>query len=224
MEQAAVTAPYKRHDLLCLHPSGQQALAAQCPWDLGGHGQCMEHIPAIYKAQTGTCPNGMIEVGISLPFRPKGNRLRFLAQILPQEVQRVISPQQAAASGPSLPWEFGRLAGELLDWAASKRAELGLFGSAALQAVTGLEYLHPDSDLDVIIRTADPDTLKRFYDLLCRAQQDYGRNVDAEVQLAHNRSVKLKELMAGSHSLLVKGGSVPVLARTQDIWAAICSA
>ena len=84
----------------------------------------------------------------------RGNEGRFwrMASQVPLDgVTKAVSAVQAAemcAEG-SLP--FSRLVAQLLRQAPRYGAAAGLFGSAALEAVTGLPYCHAGSDLDVLL-------------------------------------------------------------------------
>ena len=111
-------------------------------------------IPVITRRRA--APGELIPVGVSLPIRRDGGRWRMASQVPLDGVTKAVSAVQAAemcAEG-SLP--FSGLVTQLLRQVPRYGAAAGLFGSAALEAVTGLPYCHSGSDLDVLLLPPTP--------------------------------------------------------------------
>ena len=216
-----------RHTLLYLSRSGKELLwlhreaaypdpaAWEAVWER------FRNIPVITRRRA--APEELIPVGVSLPIRRDGGRWRMASQVPLDRVTKAISAVQAAeicAEG-SLP--FSRPVAELLRQAPRYGAVAGLFGSAALEAVTGLPYCHTGSDLDVLLLPREDADLPALSELLRRLEEKWSLHIDAEVALGSGRYGKLAELLSGSGTILVKGGSAPVLCSTRAVLASLGS-
>lgn len=81
-----------------------------------------------------------------------------------------------------------------------------VFGSLAWQIRTGQTYLHPQSDLDLLLRpAATPGHDLTWIDALAAilASQDQPR-IDGEILLADGGAVSIRELISGADDLLEK--------------------
>lgn len=150
-------------------------------------------------------PPKFIQLGISFPFRRDGVRVRSAIAACDTEIVAVHSPQDAARH--LSPAQFAG-AEDLLALVALGRdyeVEVGLFGSAALQAITGLAYFEPGSDIDAVVSANSIDSLKEFHRALAVFAKKTGRRIDAEVTCAGGRGVKLEELMSNVSKVLSRG-------------------
>lgn len=68
-----------------------------------------------------------------------------------------------------------------------------VFGSAAMQALTGLEYLGPDSDLDLLWRPMDAEQCQAVTQVLLRWQAEEGWSVDGEMLFGEDDAVSWRE-------------------------------
>lgn len=132
-------------------------------------------------------------LGLALPTQADGSKPRCglqLAQshlrtwreaLLLNEVESSLAAQSAA---PDLrPLQILRQA-----FADADLPEPRLYGSWAWQAVSGLPYLHPASDLDILCTLRDSQQLHHLCHLLPQVaqvlQQTCGRGLDGEIRLA----------------------------------------
>ncbi|NLF93487.1 MAG: malonate decarboxylase holo-[acyl-carrier-protein] synthase, partial [Oligosphaeraceae bacterium] len=76
-----------------------------------------------------------------------------------------------------------------------------VFGSLAWQHLTGLEYLHAGSDLDLLIRVRNPGELQALLRALPGIAAPF---CDLEIMLWHNRSFSWREWMTATSAILVK--------------------
>lgn len=214
----------QRHDLVFLSARGQQ-----WAWERRERGRPEDErwrelfftLPGICRAPAEKPGDGMAALGFSTPVRAEGNRVRFASHAPREEILRIVTPWEIPRLLARLPGPSGP-ALESLDSAAREREiSLGIFGSAALQAVTGYEYLHAQSDLDVVITPASREELREFYEALKDIARWYGRRIDAELKLSETCYIKLHELMSGTKTILAKGTAVPRLLSSQSIWDAM---
>ena len=68
----------------------------------------------------------------------------------------------------------------------------------------------PVPDLDILLLPQEGADLPALGGLLRRLEEKWGLRIDAEVALGSERYGKLAELLSGSGTILVKGGSDPV--------------
>ncbi len=83
---------------------------------------------------------------------------------------------------------------------------VGVFGSLAWEYLSGVKYVRPDSDVDVLFaptRWADVERLLSELDAVSRAPGEV--RLDGEVLLPDGGAVAWRELASRPHRLLVKG-------------------
>lgn len=164
-----------------------------------------ERIPGIVCAPKAPLPEGWMWIGVSFPLREDGVRVRS-AVALPR----------AAVGGIHTPWDvIGRIASgtfpaaeELLSLAALGRAHgvaVGLFGSAALQALTGLPYLEARSDVDAVVVARSSAGLRSFHSALAGFATQYNRKYDVEVAAPGGLGIKLTELVSDVTAVVGRG-------------------
>jgi len=162
-------------------------------------------IPGIVCAPKAPQPDGWIWIGVSFPFREDGVRVRS-AVTLPR----------AGIGGILTPWDVaGRIAAgtfpaaeELLSLADLGRAHgvaVGLFGSAALQALTGLSYMEPSSDVDAVVVARTVAGLRSFHAALAEFAKRHSRTYDVEVAVPSGLGVKLTELVSDVTAVVGRG-------------------
>lgn len=216
-----LTAPPKRHTLLKLTNTGTGLVWANREALYPGEVAWADMWPRFYGLPVITrrqvLPGEAIPVGLSLPIRQDGGRYRLASCVPASEVESAVSPTQAAelCAGQTLP--VSGLVAELLCDAPSLGVSVGIFGSAALEAVTGLPYRHAGSDLDVLLIPRDVPDLPTLAGLLHRLEENYQLPIDAELALGEKQYVKLKELCTDSRTVLVKGGQTPVLCSSRSV-------
>ena len=101
--------------------------------------------------------------------------------------------------------------------AARAHVRVGIFGSAALAIVTGLSYVHTNSDLDLVIYPEPGADLPLFAHGLDQLQKRAERAVDAELYLGDGYYGKLNEILAKPKSILIKGDRVPKLISYREV-------
>lgn len=141
---------YSRHDLVWLTAQGwKEAAATVRPGDLASLALWeRQDWPAVVRRRDVGQPAGSVSLGIALPpaaaDAPKERiGLRVSAQHVARHAQ-ALPLGEAMAAAPEA-WRAGLAA---LDGAGMA---LRAYGSLALQAITGLPYLTPRSDIDLLL-------------------------------------------------------------------------
>ena len=160
----------------------------------------------------------LVPIGLSFPVLCSGTRCRA-ASGAPLETAgvRAITPEEIFKLGLQGKTELTsllRAVGKLADRA---HVRPGVFGSGALEIVTGLAYLHKNSDLDLVVYPEAGADIAGFTHGLESLQSGTVRTVDAEVSLGAGYYGKLKEMAAEPKSILVKGGQTPVLMAYREV-------
>lgn len=211
----------ERHDLLFLSDEGMHIAGLYCSNSQLEYSALLEQfpfLPAICKTQSGLANKGWIEIGYSFPIRSGNMRKRISSQVPQSEIIKKYTPWQAIQFATDREW---RVRDFLLSIQSDPKCEnihMGLFGSAALEAVTGLPYLHSRSDIDLVLRPAPEDVLRAFEYRLSVVEQTFGIRADAELMFSAGKYVKLKELLGKQSTALVKGSHNPHLMLCQEIW------
>jgi phosphoribosyl-dephospho-CoA transferase len=191
---------FQRHDLVYLSASGWQqvreqpgstGLDAVRQWQLAGW-------PAIVRrneqAQTGTGPvaDGKISLGIALPPRLDGSKQRLALNVATSHIASVREPLDLVDAIPQAPPHWRQELGALDTAAKEVGISLQVFGSLAMQSLTGLSYLTPKSDIDILFRPDSSVQMQAGLALL----GDFGRRLplDGELVFPDAQAVAWKEL------------------------------
>ncbi|MCI8870866.1 MAG: malonate decarboxylase holo-[acyl-carrier-protein] synthase [Lawsonibacter sp.] len=216
--------PPQRHDLLFLTPEGRELAwlsREEGPeWD----GSCWTDFPGVPAICTGRTREGapeLLRVGFSFPRRKNGVRCRLAGWVPLRTVVWTVTPWEAAWGGKPLTGAFGTCFRRLQRAAQTAGVPFGLFGSSALARATGLPYLHPGSDLDILLGAAPPAALERFARAAEEIQRASGVRVDGEVRIDSGRYLKFRELFLGQDTVLVKGGPQPQLLSRREALRAL---
>ena len=163
-------------------------------------------IPAIVRRQEKK-HNGLWEVGFSSHKFRNGSRLRLNSLIPASAVEKTITPFDAALMCITGKKDaFGAAVVKALTEAGKQTGfNLGIYGSLALQTVTGKPYFTKSSDCDVYIKSFTLlSDAEKFYDMAGSIETAYGIRVDCEIDYK-GFGIKLKELFSGQKTFLCKG-------------------
>jgi phosphoribosyl-dephospho-CoA transferase len=171
----------RRHELVRLTTGGWWRAAAQHRDPLAA--RCFEHwrahdLPAVVATQAGV-PGDVISLGLPAP--TAWGRTRYAVRVPRSDVRRGLDVF------PSL----GRYGFPL----ARELAGIRVHGSFGWQRLTGLDYVHPHSDLDLLIPVADGEQADDSVNALCRREVD-GPRLDGELCFPNGRAVAWREWQA----------------------------
>lgn len=109
----------------------------------------------------------------------------------------------------------------LLALGAEHHATPRVFGSLGWTALTGLDYLGPASDLDLLWPVLPPVRMEALLAALARIEARAPMRLDGEVLLPDGSGANWRELQAGGAEILVKGtGDVALHPRAAFLGAA----
>ena len=180
-------------------------------------------LPGIIRTALPGLEPGFIPLGFSFPVRLKGNRLRIASKARNYQVYEHMTPWQIAGLDYNVPDPYASALMALREAGKQCGAPVGVFGAVALQIVTGLEYLHEKSDLDVIIPGTDELSVRQFWREVRNISLQFQLVIDGEVLIQKIGYVKLSELVSTSSTVLVKGGRVSGLMPMNKVWQAIAA-
>jgi malonate decarboxylase holo-[acyl-carrier-protein] synthase len=162
-------------------------------------------IPAIVRRGTEQEHQHGIPVGVSLPIRWQNQRLRLAECLRENEAVRYVTPYQIAplpflATTASL-----QTFSQLYQHWPLKKDQLGVWGSNALQIITGLSYTDSRSDLDVLVRSELYSELAAVHSIVTELEQKNSIKIDVEIALNNGYGINLKELLQPGKRILAKG-------------------
>jgi phosphoribosyl-dephospho-CoA transferase len=188
-----------RHDLLWLSGEGWRQALSSVPAEAAAAIVRWREAdwPVIVRRADADLGRGQVSVGIALPPRAEdGRKLRLACRVGLDTVRRHASPlplaqvAQCATMPPSWRAPLAALARD----AETQGIALRVYGSAALQAVTGQAYLRDSSDIDLLLQPRAVAELDAALALL-RTHVTI-LPLDGEIVFPDGRAVAWKELLA----------------------------
>lgn len=186
-----------RHSLVWLHPTGWQALEASAPPEVRDAIAQWRHAgwPLVGRRQDADAAQDECCLGLALPpDAATGFKRRIGLRARRDHVDKVSAPMALADALKNAPLSWRQ---ELVQLDAHARAAgivLRVFGSLALQALTGRTYLRPASDIDLLFSPADGPQLDAGVSLLSAAAARLP--LDGEIVFAGEEAVAWKEWAA----------------------------
>jgi phosphoribosyl-dephospho-CoA transferase len=142
-----------------------------------------------------------VYVGLSLPPDPVKRRLAFRLPF--SSLANVVEPPLWTECVEAFS-ESSEMAGPILSVIEVAKLPLQTFGSYAWQHFTGLSYVTPQSDVDLIVPINRREDWRRFRQLMSETQKTDQR-VDLEIILNGDSSFRWREFEAPGRQLLFKG-------------------
>ena len=145
-----------------------------------------------------------------------------LAVLLPGDaVTEIRPPLPLAEALPSAPPGWRPVLEALLALGAAHRVTPRVFGSLAWAALTGLDYLGPASDLDLLWPVLPPPRMAALLAALGGIETRAPMRLDGEVLLPDGSGANWREIQAGAAEILVKrAGGVALLPRADFLGTA----
>jgi len=171
----------KRHALVRLTAAGwEQAAAAVAPALRDVVQGWQQHDwPAVVRRRDADVSDDEICLGIALPPAASGSKLRVALRVAQVHVREVRAPLTIAEVMPHVPLQWRAALEKLQHEVQAQRLDMRVYGSLALQALTGMIYLRPDSDIDLLFCPIDEQQLVAGMQLLT---QTAALPLDGEVQ------------------------------------------
>jgi phosphoribosyl-dephospho-CoA transferase len=154
-------------------------------------------------------------VGLSLPPDPVKRRLAFRLPF--SSLANVVEPPLWTECAEAFP-ESSEMVSPILS--ATEAAELPLqtFGSYAWQHYTGITYVTPHSDIDLLVPIYRRENWRRFREWMSETQKTHHR-VDLEIVLRGDASFNWREFGAPGTRLLFKGNRSVWMGDKSDVEA-----
>lgn len=203
MSAAVNTGSIARHDLVRVAPASWPAILAGClplP-DEPLLAEWAERDRPLIVRRTGRherrCAS-LVPLGVSLP--PSSKTRRIALQAPAAAICSVSPPPLLAELVSSAPLTWRATIDRLLELDASAR----VYGSLAWQHATGLGYLSPASDLDLLWRSAAGSSCEALLAGIAAIERQAPMRIDGEVLAADGGAVHWRELQSGAAEVLVK--------------------
>ena len=132
-----------------------------------------------------------ISVGLALP--PAQGKRRIGLIVAMQDIVRHTPPLRLSDAIAHAPAGWQPALAELEAVAIQNDLELRVFGSLAWQALSGLNYMTPQSDIDLLWHPLSHMQLQQGIALLARWEQDHGLRADGEVLFGGSSAVSWRE-------------------------------
>lgn len=154
--------------------------------------------PLITRRRSAAEPPDRVPLGLPLP--PALGKRRLAVSVPPSAILAIKPPPLLAdlISFAPPPWR------PTIDRLLALDDETRCFGSLAWQALTGLVYLSPGSDLDLLWRPASRGLAERLLGGLTAISADSPITIDGEVIDRRDAAAQWRELASGAGEILTK--------------------
>lgn len=175
--------------------------------------------PAVLARCQGDEPAGHWRLGVPLP--PAEGKRRLALTVAPAGVAGWQDPLPLGEVLTAAPPDWQPALRDLQAGAAALGLTPGVYGAFAWQAITGLAYVLPTSDLDLLWRPHNLDQAQALFDLLRTWEAASGRRADGELHLPGGAGVCWRELAGEAARVLVKSAAGVALRGRHEVLADI---
>jgi phosphoribosyl-dephospho-CoA transferase len=197
----AEVAPRRRHDLVRAEPSAWRAVLAvrpdlaDLPWVAGWAARGW---PLMVRRPAGVEAEGRVPLGLPLP--PSAGKLRLAFDLPPGALGAPEPPPllSVAAASAAPAWR------ETLERLLALDPDVRVFGALAWQTLTGLDYLSPTSDIDLLWPMPPAGRLDDRLAAIAAIEAEAPMRLDGEVVRRDGAAVNWRELASGADEVLVK--------------------
>ncbi len=153
-------------------------------------------------------------LGLALPPDPAKRRLAFRLPLA--EIGKLVEPPLWRDCVASAAMKVARRVKSVLLATENAGLPLQTFGSYAWQYYTGLSYVTPNSDIDVLVQIKSRDEWEKFRQLMIDPKKTPHR-VDLEIVLSGDASFNWREFGAPGTRLLFKGNHTVWMGDKSDV-------
>jgi phosphoribosyl-dephospho-CoA transferase len=193
----------KRHQLVCLFPAAWDRLLRSHrglagPWLKEW---AYQNWPLIVRR---LLPGDTGEVPVGLPLPPSACKQRIALQVCYAEIASVAPLPSVSDVIGVAPRNWRPSLSRLIQLAQQYDVRCGVFGSLAWQRLTGLDYLGPDSDLDLVWSLPHRTQMSEFLTRVAEIESHAPMRIDGELAREDGAGVNWRELHAGASELALK--------------------
>jgi phosphoribosyl-dephospho-CoA transferase len=152
-------------------------------------------------------PGEQAGVPLGLPLPPWAGKRRLAICIAPEAIASVAPLPALTEVIATAPQAWQPCLRQLIALAASYQVQVRVFGSLAWQWLTGLSYLGPGSDLDLVWTVPQRDQLSAFLTDVAQLEATAPMRLDGELLRADGAGVNWREVHTGAAELALKSGN-----------------
>lgn len=211
----------KRHDLIYLRKNGYrfaiQNAYSPLSTDIEMVAEAIQgekSVPGIVCTQWKP-HKGILDVGYVTNYYKAGNRIRFATKIHTADIRAVVTPKEVFFMEETWPKRFKKCLEKLRVITEACNCSLGIFGSVAMEIVTGRVYTRKTSDVDLVLYVNKESDIETFYRNTVYLQKRYDVKFDIEIEIPKCGNAKLAELILDSTTVLCKGMYGPAVYRKE---------
>ena len=150
---------------------------------------------------------GKVSLGLALPVEFATRRLACMVD--PADIVRSRNPLTVDETIHVLPMQDMQALRRFADAVAGHALQVGVYGSTAWEALSGLRYRQEGSDVDVVCDVASSAGLSACLAAFAEGTRDFRSRLDGEIRFTGGRAVAWRELAeacAGTASLVLAKG------------------
>lgn len=166
--------------------------------------------PLIARMRRSQDPVDRVALGLPLP--PALGKKRIMLTAERSLLRSLEHPPRLQNALAALPAQWRPRIERLCMNLTAHDADVRVIGSLAWQHLTGVAYLHPQSDIDVVLHMTGAAEFKTWLDLLMESDLSPGPRIDGEIVMPGGDAVSWRELCTSSKDLLVKNIHGPRIA------------
>ena len=133
------------------------------------------------------------DVALGLPLPPAQGKQRIALRATSAAIAQRSDPPRLGEIIDRLPAVWRSVLSELAGDAAKCDIAWRVVGSALWEALTGIPYLHQDSDIDLVWRVANPVEIVRACECLAQWERRHSRRADGEILFPDGGAVAWRE-------------------------------
>jgi phosphoribosyl-dephospho-CoA transferase len=195
-----------RHELVRLDPEAWPEVIGDRD-DISGievvKAWCNNGWPLVVRRLDPKSDRGRDRLPLGLPLPPALGKQRIALEAPRAAVLSRRPPLRLEEASAAVPEPWRTTVDALSSAAQHCEAHLRVFGALAWQALTGLDYLHAGSDLD-LIATASAGGSLDLLDAVARIEAEAPMRIDLELARPDGVSANARELLGGEAEILVK--------------------
>ncbi|WP_323055531.1 malonate decarboxylase holo-[acyl-carrier-protein] synthase [Brucella intermedia] len=169
-------------------------------------------LPFVVASTKAEDPKGHIRLGLATPDK---RRMGFLVE--PVAIDAVLPPPRLCEAMNAAPAHWQQSLLQIAGLCEAAEIEAAVFGSLAWTAMSGHNFLHSRSDLDLLLKPNSGGSLllrSALSDLLSDTSLPF--RLDGEIVLSNDAGVNIREYYASPSELLLKAhGDVRLAPRAQ---------